>query len=140
MAAPKGNNYNKKFSTPKQRKKLCDDLCKHLAQGLSMECFTGCSKQTLYNYMEKHKEDLDPIKIQEAKDAGRAMWEKIGLGIATGKLKGNSTAWIFNMKNRYRQDWNDRSEVDHTSGGDKITLGLPASPFMQAKPKKSDKE
>lgn len=42
-------------------------------------------------------------------------WEKIGLFGAKGEIEGfNAASWIFNMKNRFREDWRDKQETDHS--------------------------
>lgn len=119
------------------KQEYCEQLIAHLAEGLSYESFAGVigvARSTLFNW-EKLKNDDDSLRYPEwleAKEIGFAkcqlFWERLGrnmtLGLKgeqtdpnTGKktevdyTKGNSTTWIFNMKNRF--NWKDK--VDHTT-------------------------
>ena len=92
----------------------CQMVIDHMAEGLSFESFAAvvkCCKQTLYNWAKDFPQFLD------AKNKGfeesRLFWEKMGINIAKSG-EGNSTAFIFNMKNRFREDWNDKQEIEHS--------------------------
>lgn len=102
----------------KYREEYCQKLIDHMAGGFSYESFGAvidCAEQTYRNWEEKHPEFLEAKKV--AFDKSRLFWEKIGMDLAQGKLPGgNSTAWIFNMKNRFT--WKDR--VDHTTKDESI--------------------
>lgn len=125
--APKGNQNKLKFKTSKERQKVFKDLIEHVENGLSLDCFPPCDRKTIQSYVEKFPIDFPTEKLKEAEREGRRKWEALGGSLAQGKSKGNPTAWIFNMKNRYREDWHDRSEVDHTTGGDKIIMNISPS-------------
>ena len=86
-----------------------------MKKGFSFESFgkspVCVSKQTLYDWMEKHPEFLDARKKGDIESL--AWWEEQGMkGLFTpGGKEGvtfNSSTWIFNMKNRHR--WRDRIE------------------------------
>ena len=110
MPAGRPTDYDKKY---------CDMIIEHMSQGLSKESFAGAigkSKQTIYNWMEQHEEFMDAVKEGEA--ACLIFWEKLGMGGTAGKIGGfNATAWIFNMKNRFHQEWRDRHELTGADGG-----------------------
>ncbi len=116
--APKGNTYNRKFKTPAQRKKLCTAWCEHISQGYSKESFSLCDPQTFRWYKEKFPKDFDTKKIAQAESDNRMFWEKAGIDGLWGGKKFNPTVWIFNIKNRFPQEWRDSHDV--TSGGEKI--------------------
>ena len=42
-------------------------------------------------------------------------WEMKGRQATVGEVEGfNATSFIFNMKNRFKEDWRDKQEVDNT--------------------------
>lgn len=94
---------------------LCEKVVEHMRSGLSFESFAGavgCSKQSLYDWANKFPEFMDAKK--EGLELCRLFWERLGTAGAAGKVKNfNCAAWIFNMKNRFRDDWRDRQEVEH---------------------------
>ena len=90
----------------------CERLVEHMGKGLSYESFAGeigCCRRTLYNWEESQPAFLHAKK--EAFEKCMLYWEKIGLGQATGQLKGSTASWIFNMKNRF--GWMDKTETTH---------------------------
>ena len=117
MAAPKGNNYNMKWKTKEERQAACDALCKtHFFSGLSRGCFDLADWDTVERYMKDFPEDFPPEKIAKAVRDNKKVWETIGLDGAMGKINGfNATSWIFNMKNRFKDEWKDKQEHDHQS-------------------------
>ena len=52
--------------------------------------------------------------VKEAKALCEHWWEERGREMAMG-LDGNSTVWIFNMKNRF--GWKDKTELTGEGGG-----------------------
>lgn len=116
----------------------CDQLIKHMGKGFSFESFAGTisvSKETLYQILKREPTFSDAKKIGVEKC--RYFWENLGISGTMGmpyiKIKEdgiekrvnlkafNSTAWLFNMKNRFTEDWRDRHETDITTKGEKIT-------------------
>ena len=106
----------------KYKKEYCEELIMHMEQGFSFESFAGkikTCKQTIYNWLDLYPEFLDAKNI--AFEASRLFWEKCGIvgvwhneeydsqGRKTYSQKLNSSAWIFNMKNRF--GWTDKKEV-----------------------------
>jgi transposase len=91
----------------------CELLVQHMKEGYSFESFAGLvgvTRKTIYNWLEIPE-------FLHAKERGfevsRLTWEKIGKTI-TVHGEGNATAFIFNMKNRFREDWNDKKEIEHS--------------------------
>ena len=98
----------------KYRKEYCQALIDHMATGLSFETFgatidVACS--TVYKWVDDYPDFSEAKKKAEAKC--RVFWERMGTGIAAGKLKnGNSGVWIYNMKCRFPKVWRPKKEVD----------------------------
>ena len=119
MAAPKGNNYNKKWKTAEERKKACARFCEHVAKGYTVNCFPDADWDTVKRYMKEFPKDFVPDQIKEAKRKGRALLEGAGLDAILGKNKDfNSKAWQFTMMNKY--GWSTSKKEDITSGGEKL--------------------
>lgn len=122
------------------KNEYCQQLIDHMATGLSFEAFAGAisvTKDTLYDWCEKFP-DFSYAK-QTGTQKSRMFWEKLGVDhiinstetiregkdqISTSKSL-NAAVWIFNMKNRFRDEWRDKQEVDHSvKNGDKPPLAL----------------
>lgn len=97
------------------KKKYCQLLIDHMKQGLSFESFGGVaevSKQTLYDWMQKHGEFLDARRKGDT--LSLLQWEKMGIAGMTAKIKFfNGHIWALNMKARFR--WSDRMEIEQNS-------------------------
>lgn len=93
----------------------CGDEGKTLAE---MARAIGVDRSTLADWREQHPEFSRAVK--EGLDRAQAWWEEKGRVATFGGFEGfNATSYIFQMKNRFREDWRDRHEVEH-SGGLKI--------------------
>ena len=63
------------------------------------------------DYQEKFPEFS--IAVKEALRVSQAWWEEKGREATFGAHPGyNATSYIFQMKNRFGEDWRDRKEVD----------------------------
>lgn len=73
----------------------------------------GCSRQTMDNWASAHPEFLDAVK--EATEASQGWWESEGRKATFGAKPGfNATSYIFNMKNRFPADWQEKQSIVHT--------------------------
>ena len=75
----------------------------------------GVTKQTIYNWADEIPEFFDALK--EGEEQSRLFWENLGIQGASGSEEFNATAWIFNMKNRFKDEWRDRQEHTGEDGG-----------------------
>ena len=105
-------------------------LIDHMSSGLSYECFAAianCCDDTLREW-EKNYPEFSAAK-KEAFTKNRVFWEKIGIAGMSGKIKNFSAVmWIFNMKNRFRHEWNENFQHDISTmkdGNVKINVVLP---------------
>jgi len=91
----------------------CNALIEHMARGLSYESFgavINVNRSNIYEWEKKHPEFRDAKK--EAFEKNRLFWESVGVEGTLGNIKNfNATMWIFNMKNRFPNEWKDRSEL-----------------------------
>lgn len=125
----------------------CELLIKHMSKGLSFETFgpsIGVSKASTYRWLTDEDNDSEATlrnkkEFRDAKkiatDYCRLFWEKIGVDHIVNyedSPKLNTTAWIFNMKNRF--GWRDRVEntgevtvkpyIIKKRNGDEIEMGM----------------
>ncbi len=122
----------------KYQKKYCDMLVKHMKKGLSFESFgpsIGVSTSTTYRWLTDEITDDEQTKankkdFREARNLGfdycRLFWEQTGIaGVWTsdGEPKLNTTAWIFNMKNRF--GWSDRKDDEGAQRIQTVRIELP---------------
>ena len=96
------------------RPEYCQALIEHMASGMSFETFgvtVGVVTATTYKWLEKHREFVEAKN--KAEQECRRFWERMGTGIAAGKLKnGNAGVWIYNMKCRFPKVWRPKKELD----------------------------
>lgn len=71
------------------------------------------ARSTIYEWIDTYPEFSDAIKrgLQKA----QAWWERNGRLATFGGVDGyNATSYIFQMKNRFPDDWRDKQEREHT--------------------------
>lgn len=84
-------------------------------------------RHTLNAWMEEHPEFSTAVKrgLQKA----QVWWEAKGRLATFGGVDGfNPTSYIFNMKNRFKDDWRDKVETEHTGDafkGISVTIRKP---------------
>lgn len=97
---------------------FCDKVLELGAAGASkheMALELGCGWQTFHNWQDAHPEFLDAVKA--ATLASQGWWERKGRIATFGEVPNfNATAFIFNMKNRFPDDWRDKQEKDINHG------------------------
>lgn len=114
----------------------CEQLIDHMSKGYSFDSFAGVvevNQDTLHEWAKVHEEFSESKNIAFSKC--KIFWEKIGidniLNISetesfgkneynTKSVSLNSSAWIFNMKNRFK--WRDKQEDENDSININITL------------------
>lgn len=86
--------------------------------GMAEAC--DVDRATLNNWMEEHPEFFSAVKRGLQKS--QAWWERQGRLATFGATPGfNPTSYIFNMKNRFKDDWRDKVESDLTSSDGTMT-------------------
>jgi hypothetical protein len=121
MPAGRPTSYDPKF---------CEMLIDHMAKGYSFESFgsvTDTCKDTLYEWVKVHPEFSDSRK--KALDKNRFWWETQAIENILNKKEMtrdkdgntvlvetsiNAPIWIFNMKNRFKEEWRDKQEIETT--------------------------
>lgn len=105
----------------KYNPKMCETVVECGRQGMS-KCEMALELDIAYSNFDRWQNEIP--EFQEAlKDAVRhsqAWWERNGRLATFGAVDGfNATSYIFNMKNRFRADWNDtvKNELSGPDGG-----------------------
>jgi hypothetical protein len=75
----------------------------------------GICYDTFQTYQEQHPAFFEAVKMAQMQS--QAWWEKSGRVATFGGYEGfNATSYIFQMKNRFPNDWRDKREVDGNLG------------------------
>jgi len=93
------------YRTTLQRKKLCENYCKHAEAGYSDESFADCSMDVFNDYAIRYPSDFPAGKIEASRRKRLKFWEELAI---EGKI--NASVWTFNMKNRF--GWRDRPSTE----------------------------
>ena len=121
MQFTEGNNAAE--YTIEEITELIERYIKHRAEGFSKESFVDCDYRTVEKHIENPVLKAKKLELQKAERQGILYWEKLGRDLASGKIQGNPTSWIFNVKNRL--GWKDKTEVENShSFKDKPTINL----------------
>ena len=85
------------------------ELGKEGASKAEMAAECGAARSTFDDWLEANPEFSYAVK--EALFFSQAWWEKQGRIATFGGIEGfNATSFIFNMKNRFPDDWREKSE------------------------------
>lgn len=100
----------------KYKKEMCDQVIAFGQEGMSLVEMASELKvawSTFALWRDKHPEFSEAVK--EAVRESQAWWERQGRLATFGGVDGfNATSYIFNMKNRFRDDWSDKVINEHT--------------------------
>jgi len=70
-------------------------------------------RSTINDWIDRHPDFSRAIKRGQQK--AQIWWEKQGKLATFGGIDGfNATSYIFNMKNRFKDDWREKQEVTQT--------------------------
>lgn len=80
----------------------------------------GIGRDAFIDYQKEHQAFSDAVK--RAIQRSQSWWEKKGRLHTFDRGEGfNATSFIFNMKNRFPDDWRDKVENDNTSSDGSMT-------------------
>ena len=95
---------------------MCDTVIQCGRDGMGkaeMAAELGIAYSNFDRWQHEHPEFQDAVK--EAVRQSQAWWEKMGRVSTFGGIDGfNATSYIFQMKNRFRADWNDTVKSEHS--------------------------
>lgn len=93
------------------------ELMRDGASKLEVCAELGIRFPTFQDYQQRYPEFREAVEYGQM--LSQAWWEKQGRLGAIGKVPINPATWIFNMCNRFRDDWKQRHEHEHSG---KLTL------------------
>ncbi len=97
---------------------MCEQVYRRCLLGATNEDLAemlGITTTTIQDWKHKHPDFSAAIKAgKEEAD------EKVADSLYNQALSGNTTAQIFWLKNRQSKSWREKTEIDHTSAGEKI--------------------
>jgi len=89
---------------------MCEAILDAGAQGMTlaeMADILDIDRSTLADWREKHPEFSRAVKA--GLDKAQAWWERKGREATFGGVDGfNATSYIFQMKNRFKEEWAER--------------------------------
>lgn len=90
-------------------KAFVKDYVKHIESGFTKKSFVPCDYRTLEKHLQNNPDLRSEKKlVEQAFRKNMLFWEERGVkGLMVGK-RFNATTWIFNMKNRFKEDWMDK--------------------------------
>jgi transposase len=95
---------------------MCETVIQCGREGMGkaeMAAELGIAYSNFDRWQHEHPEFQDAVK--EAVRQSQAWWEKMGRVSTFGGTDGfNATSYIFQMKNRFRADWNDTVKSEHS--------------------------
>ena len=106
MAGGRPTDYKQEF---------CQQIIEFGKEGMSKAeiCLElDICKQTMLNWCDQHEEFLDAVN--KAMHYSQGWWERNGRKATFNSEGFNATSFIFNMKNRFKADWNDTTNSNIT--------------------------
>jgi transposase len=97
---------------------FCDRVIELGKEGMG-KCEMAAELDLCYNSFETYQADNPEFlkAVSHALRLSQAWWEKNGRLATFGGFDGfNATSYIFNMKNRFKEDWRDKVEQEHSGG------------------------
>lgn len=87
------------------------------ASDSEIRLFLGVSQDLWERWLKEEPEFS--VTIKDGREAAKIWWERLSRDQASGKVQGNATTLIFNMKNRFKDEYGDmtRHEVTGKNGG-----------------------
>ena len=89
------------------------------ASDIELRVMLHISDDLWYRFIDEEPDFSRAVK--RARQLCQVWWERHGRKMAAGERDGNPTVWIFNMKNRFKDDWRDKVEQDLSSSDGTMT-------------------
>jgi hypothetical protein len=82
----------------------------------------GASKTEMASLLKLPKRTFDKMRenypefaeqCEQLSHVAQVWWERTGRKLVTGEISGSASAFIFQVKNRFPEDYRDKQEIDH---------------------------
>lgn len=105
---------------PKNWKLMCQEMGREGHFDVDLRVALGINKETFYRMLNEEPEFSEAIN--EFRELSHNWWNSIPRkGFKNGESKNlNSNLYSLIMRNRFKDDWNATSNVDITTGGEKL--------------------
>lgn len=120
-----------------ERRKIFKELCDHVSNGYSLDCFGALSDKSIASYLLQYPEEFVREELDDALRRGKNFWEGVGIRQANGSCLGNSRTWYYNMANRY--GWREKLEVEAEHKGS-VNVNVVSYASQQARRMDENKE
>lgn len=83
------------------------------------KCEMAANLEIHYSNFDQWQKDKPEFReaVKQAVRASQAWWESKGRQATFGGCEGfNATSYIFQMKNRFSEDWREKKEIEHQGG------------------------
>lgn len=86
----------------------------------------GIRRQGIYELIKESEDFADTFA--HAKELANAWWEKQGR-VNLENREFNNSLWSFNMTNRFREEWHNKQQVEHSGEieGERQVIVLPSN-------------
>lgn len=104
----------------KYRDEMCDTIIRMGKEGASrtqMQVEIGISKDAWHDWINPESPRYNPRfsdAVKEALALSQSWWEQKGQEKTFNDASFNATSYIFQMKNRFKEDWADRHVQENT--------------------------
>lgn len=103
--------------------KYCDTIVEVMSTGKSLAgaaVHIGVTRATLYNWARDNEEFRQAI--EDAQEACMAYWEELAHQAVLGEIPGNASIMNFQLKNRFRKDYQDSTAMTLSGGDDPLKI------------------
>ena len=128
MAAPKGNQFNKKLTTPELRKLAYDDYCRWISEGKTYKAWSyespelTLSYKCMETYIKDHPDDFPPKQRQIAISKGLEVWEEKGIRMMESGEKCQPAIYQMFMRNKFGWDKDTPEEKEEKAKQEQSVL------------------
>jgi transposase len=130
---------NKGGRPTKYKEEYCDKVIEVMREGASKVEFCaeiGISYNTFLSWQDENPEFMTSVKTGDM--MCQAWWEKKGRQATFNSEGFNATSYIFNMKNRFKDDWRDKQEVDNKHSGSVANVNYTPEEYAKAEQRLKD--
>lgn len=93
-----------------ERRRIFKELCTHIANGYSLDCFGPLGFDSIKKYLKVYPEEFVQEELDNAVREGKNYWETLGRRQSDGTCMGNSRSWYYNMVNRF--NWHEKAQIE----------------------------